>query len=249
MKSYESFAYFYDDLTGNVNYKELSEYFDTLIKKHSNGGRLLLDLACGTGSLSFELAKKGYDVVSVDASEDMLSEAMNKPHTFGNPTFLNQTMQELDLFGTIDSAVCCLDSINHLSSEEDVKKAIERVSLFMNEGGVFIFDVNTLYKHQEILGNNTFVYDTDSVYCVWQNAFDEQDGSVNISLDFFETQEDGSYERYDESFSEYFYDDVFLGKTLYENNFKVLEKYDDFSFNTINDKTQRIVYVCRKESK
>ena len=249
MKSYESFASFYDDLTGNVNYKEFSKYFDKIIKKYSNGGKLLLDLACGTGSLSFELAKKGYDVISVDASEDMLAEARIKPHIFGNPTFLNQTMQDLDLFGTIDAAVCCLDSINHLTSKKDVKKSIERVSLFMNEGGVFVFDVNTLYKHREILGNNTFVYDTDSVYCVWQNAFDEKNGSVNISLDFFQAQEDGSYERYDESFSEYFYDDEFLMSTLDENNFNVIEKYDDFSFNPINDKTQRIVYVCRKESK
>ena len=249
MKSYESFASFYDDLTENVNYKELSEYFDSLIKKHSNGGNLLLDLACGTGSLSFELAEKGYDVISVDASEQMLSEAMNKPHTFGNPTFLNQTMQELDLFGTIDSAICCLDSINHLPSKGDVKKSIERVSLFMNEGGVFIFDVNTLYKHKEVLGDNTFVYDTDSTYCVWQNTFDDENGSVNIFLDFFEEQEDGSYERYDENFCEYFYDDDFLTKILSENSFKIIEKYDDFSFNPIIDKTQRIVYVCRKESK
>ena len=248
MKSYESFAYFYDDLTGNVNYKELASYFDELIKNYSNGGKLLLDLACGTGSLSFELAEKGYDVISVDASEDMLSEAMNKPHTFGNPTFLNQTMQELDLFGTIDASVCCLDSINHLASKEDVKKAIGRVSLFMNEGGTFIFDVNTLYKHREVLGNNTFVYDTDSVYCVWQNTFDEKKCSVNIFLDFFEAQDDGTYKRYDESFCEYFYDDDFLMKILCDSHFKVLEKYDDFSFNPINDKTQRIVYVCRKES-
>lgn len=249
MKSYESFAYFYDNLTSNVNYIELANYFDALIKRYSNGGNLLLDLACGTGSLSFKFAEKGYDVISVDASENMLSEAMNKPHIFGNPTFLNQTMQELDLFGTIDSAVCCLDSINHLTSKEDVKKAIERVSLFMNEGGVFIFDVNTLYKHKEVLGDNTFVYDTDSAYCVWQNNFDDENGSVNIFLDFFEEQEDGSYERYEENFSECFYDDDFLTKTLADNKFKVLEKYDDFSFNPINDKTQRIVYVCRKESK
>ena len=119
----------------------------------------------------------------------------------------------------------------------------------MNEGGAFIFDVNTLYKHREILGNNTFVYETDSVYCVWQNAYNEENASVNISLDFFEVQEDGSYERYDESFSEYFYDDNVLTTILGKNGFKVLEKYDDFTLNPVNDKTQRIVYVCRKESK
>ena len=249
MKTYQSFAPFYDGLTNNVDYSSLSEYFDKIIKENGNGGNLLLDLACGTGSLSFELVKKGYDVISVDASEDMLSEAMNKSHTFGNPTFLNQTMQSLDLFGTIDAAVCCLDSINHLESKTDVKKAIEKVSLFMNEGGVFIFDVNTLYKHRDVLGDNTFVYDTDDVYCVWQNCFSPNDGSVEINLDFFEPIEGGCYDRWQESFCEYFYDDEFLTECINQSGMKLICKYDDFSFENVNDKTQRIVYVCRKESK
>ncbi len=248
MKTYEAFAPFYDGLTNNVDYDYLSSYFDKIIKEKGNGGNLLLDLACGTGSLSFELADKGYDVVSVDASEQMLSEAMNKPHTFGNPTFLNQTMQNLELFGTIDAAVCCLDSINHLKSKADVKRAIERVALFMNEGGLFIFDVNTLYKHREILGHNAFVYDTDDVYCVWQNAFCQKDGSVEISLDFFESQNNGNYSRVQENFREYFYDDEFLSQCLKHSKMSVIAQYDDFTFNSIDDKTQRIVYVCRKES-
>ncbi|MEE1279632.1 MAG: methyltransferase domain-containing protein, partial [Oscillospiraceae bacterium] len=214
MKTYEAFAPFYDGLTNNVDYAHLSSYFDKIIKENGNGGNLLLDLACGTGSLSFELADKGYDVISVDASEQMLSEAMRKPHTFGNPTFLNQTMQNLDLFGTIDAAVCCLDSINHLSSKVDVKRAIGRVALFMNAGGLFIFDVNTIYKHREILGDNTFVYDTDDVYCVWQNAYCQNDGSVEISLDFFKSQKNGTYLREQESFCEYIYDDEFLTQCI-----------------------------------
>lgn len=248
MKTYEAFAPFYDGLTNNVDYVKLSAYFDEIIKKNGNGGDILLDLACGTGSLSFEFANKGYDVISVDASEEMLSEAISKPHTFGNPTFLNQTMQNLDLFGTIDAAVCCLDSINHLKTKTDVKRTIERVSLFMNEGAVFIFDVNTLYKHREILGDNTFVYDTDDVYCVWQNSFCNKTGAIEISLDFFKPQDDGNYLRQDESFCEHYYDDEFLTKCIKQSNMTVLERYNDFTFDPINEKTQRIVYVCRKES-
>ncbi len=248
MKTYEAFAPFYDGLTNNVDYAKLSTYFDEIIKKNGNGGNILLDLACGTGSLSLELADKGYDVVSVDASEEMLSEAISKPHTFGNPTFLNQTMQSLNLFGTIDAAVCCLDSINHLKSKADVKRAIERVALFMNEGAIFIFDVNTLYKHCEILGDNTFIYDTDDVYCVWQNNYCEKNGKIEISLDFFEPQEDGSYLRQVESFCEYYYDDDFLTKCINKSKMTVLARYNDFTYEPINDKTQRIVYVCRKES-
>lgn len=247
MKSYTEFAAFYDSLTQNVDYKKLAKYYDGLIKKYGNGENLVLDLACGTGSLSVLLAKLGYDVVATDASEPMLAQAMQKVESFGNPIFLNQSMQELDLFGTIDAAVCSLDSINHVSSAEDVKKAFQKVSLFMNKDGVFIFDVNTLHKHKNVLANNTFVYDTEEVYCVWQNAYCDTDGSVEISLDFFEQNEDESYFRSSESFKEYYYSDEFLTKALENCGFSVLEKFDGFTENKVKDVTERIVYVCRKD--
>ncbi len=247
MKTYKSFAEHYDSLTQNVDYAALCKHYTALISQYGNGGKLVLDLACGTGSLSVLLAKSGFDVVGVDASEEMLSLAMNKIESFGNPIFLNQSMQELDLFGTIDAAICCLDSINHLKTEEDVKKAIERVSLFLNDGGLFIFDVNTLHKHRDILGNNTFVYDTDEVYCVWQNAFNDKNGQVDISLDFFREGKDGKYTRTCENFSEYHYSDEFLIKTLEENALKCIVKLDDFTENPAKKDSQRVLYICRKE--
>lgn len=247
MKTYEAFAAYYDGLTDNVDYNALCDRFCQLFSQYGNGGKIVLDLACGTGSLSILLAEKGFDVVGVDASEEMLSEAMNKSFEFGNPIFLNQSMQSLDMFGTIDAAICTLDSINHLKTKKDVKKAIERVSLFLNPKGLFLFDVNTLYKHREILGNNTFVYDTDSVYCVWQNNFHKKSGQIDISLDFFEKQDDGSYLRENECFSEYYYSDEFLTQTLEENSLKVLCRFDDYSDRNVNEKSQRVLYLCRKE--
>ncbi len=247
MKTYKSFAEHYDSLTQNVDYTALCKHYTTLISQYGNGGKLVLDLACGTGALSVLLAKSGFDVVGVDASEEMLSLAMNKIESFGNPIFLNQTMQQLDLFGTIDAAICCLDSINHLKTEADVKKAIERVSLFLNSGGLFIFDVNTLHKHRNVLGNNTFVYDTDAVYCVWQNAFNDKNGQIDISLDFFKEENDGKYTRTNESFSEYYYCDEFLTRTLEENSLKCIVKLDDFTVNPVKDDSERVLYVCRKE--
>lgn len=247
MKCYESFASYYDDLTQNIDYNKLAKYFKKQIEKYGNGGNILLDLACGTGSLSIELAKCGFDVVGVDASEEMLSVAMNKNFKFGNPIFLNQTMQNLDMFGTIDVVVCSLDSINHIKDEKDVVSAFERVSLFLNPEGLFIFDVNTLYKHKNIIGNNTFVYDTDNVYCVWQNTYNEENFSVDIHLDFFSKLEKGIYERDEEHFSEYYYCDEFLLDLINKTGLKLIAKYDDFSENEVNNETQRIVYVCRKE--
>ena len=246
MKTYKSFAEHYDALTQNVDYSALCKHYEALISKYGNGGKLVLDLACGTGSLSVLLAKSGFDVVGVDASEEMLSLAMNKIESFGNPIFLNQTMQELDLFGTIDAVICSLDSINHLKNEADVKKAIERVSLFLNDGGLFIFDVNTLHKHRDVLGNNTFVYDTDDVYCVWQNTFNDKNGQIDISLDFFREGNDGKYTRTNESFSEYYYSDEFLNKTLEENALKTIVKLDDFTVNPPQENSERVLFVCRK---
>lgn len=246
MKSYEAFADYYDSLTQNVDYQNLCSFYDGIIKKYGNGGKIVLDLACGTGSLSVKLADLGYDVVGVDASECMLSEAMSKVSEFGNPIFLCQTMQNLDMFGTIDAVVCSLDSINHLKTEADVKKAIERVSLFMNPDGIFVFDVNTLYKHRDILGNNTFVYDTEKVYCVWQNEFHQKNGQIDISLDFFENDGDETYVRSGESFSEYYYSDEFLEETLAANSLKIVKKLDGFTTKSVNDKSERITYICRK---
>jgi len=246
MESYNLFANFYDDLTNNVDYNNICLFVDRIIKKEGNGGSLVLDLACGTGTLACLLAKLGYDVAAADKSEEMLSIAMNKAETFGNPIFLNQSMQDLDLFGTIDAAICTLDSINHIDNLLDVKKAFEKVSLFLNKGGLFIFDVNTLYKHQNILSNNCFVYDTDDVYCVWQNQLNDNN-SIDIQLDFFALEEDEVYTRFQESFSEYYYSDEFLTKALKENDLNVIAKYDDYYDKEVEDKTQRIVYVCRKD--
>lgn len=247
MRTYESFAAYYDGLTRNVDYAALCSRFCDLISQYGNGGNLVLDLACGTGSLSILLSQKGFDVVAVDASEEMLSVAMNKCYRFGNPIFLNQSMQELDLFGTIDAAICSLDSLNHLKTKEDVIKTIERVSLFLNPGGLFLFDVNSLYKHREVLGNNTFVYDTDDVYCVWQNSFHPKNGQIDISLDFFESDNDGRYIRSSENFSEYYYSDEFLISVLKKCSIKCIKRFDDFSANPIREDTQRVLYLCRKE--
>lgn len=202
MSGYGPFSYFYDRLTLNISYKDRAEYFDRLIKLHGGRKNLLLDLACGTGSLSEEFAKMGYDVIATDISQEMLNCALDKKFESGLPIqYLCQDMTELDMFGTIDVTICALDSLNHLSSKEDMQKAINKVSLFCEPGGLFIFDVNTPYKHKNILAENTYVYDLDDVYCVWQNSFaGTPDSRVNITLDIFERDDDGRFTRYGEEF-------------------------------------------------
>ena len=246
--SYGIFSSVYDILTENVEYEKIADKICSLLSQNGIDGGLLLDLGCGTGTLSFLLENKGYDVIGVDASEDMLIVANEKKYEENSSAmFLCQKAEELDLFGTIDCAVSVLDTVNHIDNLDKVKKAIEKVSLFINMGGIFVFDMNTPYKHENILGNNTFIYDMDEVYCAWQNSYDKETATTTIDLDFFiKNEDDECYERYSEGFSEYAYNPQDIFEILESCGFKILNTYDDYSDNAPNEKTQRIVVVAKK---
>lgn len=248
MASYGEFAYYYDGLTDNVDYEKRCDYIRDLLAENGVGEGILLDLACGTGTVSLMLSRMGYDVIGVDASEDMLSVAQEKKMETGEDViFLCQRMEELDLYGTINAAVSTLDSINHVTDADTVRAIFRRVSLFMEDKGIFIFDVNTPYKHRNVLGNNTFVYDTDEVYCVWQNSTDES-LLTTISLDIFEKDEDDeeTYYRYSEEFSERAYELDDIKSWLEECKFEVTAVYEEMTRETVGDETQRAVFVARK---
>jgi hypothetical protein len=156
-------------------------------------------------------------------------------------------MTDLDLYGTVDTTVCALDSINHVTDPEQVRKIFEGVSLLTVPGGLFLFDVNSPYKHEKVLGNNTFVYDCESVYCVWQNEYEADSGIVNISLDFFAYDEESdSYSRQSEHFRERSYEPAWLESLLDETGFDLLAVYGDDSREAPKEDTQRLIYVARK---
>ena len=247
--SYGVFSEFYDALTANVSYDKVSQVLGSLLTRYGKSRGLLLDLACGTGSVSVRLAEKGYEVIGVDLSPEMLSEAQNKAYSAGqNILFLCQDMTALDLYGTVDAAVCTLDGLCHLPNEESVQAALRKVSLFMNPGGVFLFDVNSVYKHRAVLGNNTFVYDTDDVYCVWQNTLLSDGVTVQMDLDFFEPVSDaGDYVRQSERFTERAYPRETLEAMLKKAGFTVLDVFDGYSGKPAHDTSERLLFAVRKD--
>lgn len=245
MSGYGVFADYYDALTLNVDYESRARYIVNTLKNLGHEMGLTLDLACGTAKLTVVLKKLGVDVYGADASEEMLSFAYENAAENGfNILFLCQKMQELDLYGSIDTCVCTLDSINHMTDKSDVEKAFKRVALFMNKGGCFLFDVNTVYKHKNILGDNTFVYDLDEVYCVWENSLKENN-IVDININLF-VPEGELYERYEESFCERAYSDFEITSMLENAGFKVLKRYGDMSESDPAEDEQRVIYIAQR---
>lgn len=246
MSGYRFFASCYDNLTCNVDYGQMADFLHGSLSSQGITGGLLLDIACGTGTLSMEMAKRGYEVIGIDASPDMLSTAQTKAwQNETNILFLCQEMQNLDLYGTVDAAICSLDSLNHITDTNTLAKTLERIHLFLNPGGIFIFDVNTPYKHREILGDNAFVFECGELFTVWRNEYDPSAEKVSIQLDFF--REKGKlYERITESFEEKAYSDAALSALLSKTGFEILSRFDDYSHRLVTDATQRIVYLTKK---
>lgn len=246
MKSYACFARYYDALTTNVEYEDRADYIISLLKHFGHSPGTVLDLACGTGTLTLALKKRGFDIFGVDASEEMLTEAFSKANEAGeNILFLYQRMQYLILPQTVDTVLCTLDSINHIASEDILKKAFSRISKYLTDDGLFIFDANTVYKHREILGENCFIYDTDEVFCAWQNEYDESDNTVYITLDFFEPK-GNSYQRSTEQFNERAYTHDEMDEMLSSAGLEILAIFDDMSFSPPTETSQREIYIVRK---
>lgn len=181
MKSYNTFAKFYDELTDNVEYEKRSKYIYDFFKENCANCNSVLDLACGTGSVSEYLADMGMEVIGMDLSDEMLTEACLK--VIKHAVFIKGDMTCFTLPQKVDCCICSLDSINHLKDIGEVRKCFDCVYNSLDNGGVFVFDVNTVYKHQCILADNTFVFDEEDFFLSWDNEY-LGDNTVRILLDF-----------------------------------------------------------------
>ncbi len=245
MSGYSDFARFYDALTSNIDYDKIAAYYSGLNEKFGGKKGILLDLACGTGKLSREMKKLGYDVIGIDASLDMLNVACMKEHN--DIEFLCQNMTELDLYGTVDITISSLDSINHLRDTEDIFKTFKRISLFSNPGALFLFDLNTPYKHNCILAGQTFIYDLDDLYCIWQNSnVLDSNNKIEMYLDFFSSDGKGRFMRYYDEFSEIAPKLPDIQNMLELSDFEVLAVFEYMTERMISETSEKIVFVARK---
>ena len=183
---YTALAYYYDALGEHMDYREYALFVHRYNKEYGKGkSGIALDLACGTGSMTLELDSLGYDTIGVDGSPEMLDVAREKSEG-REILYLCQDMRELDLYGTVDIVTCTLDSLNYLTSTKELSAVFALVNNFLEEGGLFIFDLNTEYKFKNIYGNNSYVFEDQGVFCTWQNEYVEKSGKCKFCVSVFE---------------------------------------------------------------
>ena len=194
MSCYEALAASYDALTEDVGYEKRADFLEKLFRRSRIPVKVVLDLACGTGTMTWLLTGRGYELIGVDGSEEMLAAAMGKSGSVQGvpPIFLHQSMPRLDLYGTVDAAICCLDSLNYLTDPADVRRTFRRLHLFVAPGGVLVFDVNTAAKLAALDGQ-VFLDETEDTYCVWRTEYHR--GLCTYYVDLFRQQPDGAWER------------------------------------------------------
>ena len=204
MISYGPLARFYDGLTGDVPYEAFAAYYRSLFASYGGEFHLLLDLCCGTGTLTVLLAKDGYEMIGADSSPDMLSVAREKAEETGvNVLFLCQSAEELDLYGTVDAAVSSLDSFNYLEPES-LPEVLHRLYLFIRPGGLLIFDIRSKEWLKQLDGS-TFVDEDDDVLCLWRADYDEEEDLIVYGMDLF-SRSGMLWERQREEHVEYAYE-------------------------------------------
>lgn len=249
MSSYHFLAGCYDELTYDVHYSAWADYIEAHFRRRGIPGRTVLDLACGTGSLTRELAQRGYEMIGVDLSPDMLSQAAEKNRDVAGtpPMFLCQPMEELDLYGTIDACVCCLDSVNYVTDPKKLRRAFQRVHLFLMPGGLFLFDINTPYKLQSLDGQ-VFLDETEDAYCVWRAEYAPRSHICSYFMDLFRLDEDsGLWERGEELHRERAYTPEELTDYLRQAGFRDIRQYGQLRMRRPRPDEERIFFVARKD--
>ncbi|CAM3931509.1 class I SAM-dependent DNA methyltransferase [Mesobacillus thioparans] len=246
--SYERFAYLYDELMQDVPYDEWVKIVEAYKGKYQVNGLKLLDLACGTGELSVRFAQKGYEVTGADLSGDMLSVAQVKAQEQSLPIqFFQQDMTGLEDLGEFDIIGIFCDSLNYLDDEQAIKKTFEGVHRLMKKGGMFIFDIHSVYKMDHIFADATFTWDDEEITYIWNSFKGEAPHSVEHELTFFVLDDStGKYDRVDELHYQRTYPEKIYADLLKQAGFKDIEITGDYSLKAPDSTTERLFFAMIK---
>lgn len=247
MEAYTGFAQVYDTFMDNVPYDEWGEYLVSLLKKYGVEDGLVLDMGCGTGAMTRYLDAHGYDMTGIDVSEEMLTIAKEKSSP--DILYLLQDMREFELYGTMRAAVSICDSMNYILEEDDLLRVFSLVNNYLDPGGIFIFDLNTVYKYQGILGEQTIAEDREECSFIWDNFYDEEEMINEYDLTVFVQEEGDLFRRYCETHYQRAYSLETVRALIEKAGMEVLAIYDAFTYNKPKPDSERVYFVAREHGK
>ena len=250
MEAYTSFARVYDTFMDNIPYEEWGKYLTALLKEYNVTDGLVLDLGCGTGTMTELLASKGYDMIGVDYSEDMLEIAMEKREASGyDILYLLQDMREFELYGTVRAVVSICDSVNYITEEEDLEEVFRLVNNYLDPKGVFIFDFKTLYNYQTILGDRTIAEKREECSFIWDNYYYEDEKINEYELTLCIQDEGDMYRKFEEIHYQKAYTLEEMIRLVKASGLEFVAAYDAFTMNAPDEKSERIYIVARENGK
>ena len=250
MEMYEDFALVYDRFMDETPYEEWCQFVVGRLKQDQITDGILLDLGCGTGSMTELLAKQGYDMIGVDLSDSMLDIAMEKRAQSGhNILYLQQDMREFELYGTVRAVVSVCDCMNYITEEDDLLTVFKLVNNYLDPDGIFIFDMNTPYKYREMLGNTTIAENREEGSFIWENCFDEESQVNEYALTLFIKEEDDLYRKHEEFHYQKAYEPERVKELLEEAGLKVEAIYDAFTREPVREDSERIYFIARECTK
>ena len=250
MEAYTSFARVYDTFMDNIPYEEWGKYLTALLEEYNVTEGLVLDLGCGTGTMTELLAAKGYDMIGVDYSEDMLEIAMEKREASGHDIlYLLQDMREFELYGTVGAVISICDSVNYITEEEDLEEVFRLVNNYLDPKGVFIFDFKTLYNYQTILGDRTIAEKREECSFIWDNYYYEEEKINEYELTLFIQDEGDMYRKFEEIHYQKAYTLEEMIRLVKASGLEFVAAYDAFTKNAPDEKSERIYIVARENGK
>lgn len=250
MDAYSGFAAVYDAFMDNIPYEEWAEYLTGLLADYGVTGGLVLELGCGTGSLTELLARRGFDMIGVDVSEEMLQAAMEKRAESGlDILYLLQDMREFELYGTVAAVVSICDSMNYLTEYGDLVTVLKLVNNYLDPGGVFIFDLNTIHKYRDEIGEETIAESREDAGFIWENYFDEDSRINEYDLTLFVREDGDLYRRYDETHFQRAYELAEIRQAAEEAGMEFVTAYDAFTREAPRKDSERIYVVLREHGK
>lgn len=246
MEAYSGFAQVYDMFMDNIPYDQWCEYVTGLLREYGVDNGLLLDLGCGTGTITRLLAARGYDMIGIDNSEDMLSIAMEQSEA--SILYLLQDMREFELYGTVKAAVSICDSMNYIMSEEELLTVFRLVNNYLDPGGIFIFDLNTEYKYREILADSTIAENREDASFIWENYYYAEDRVNEYDLTIYvKDQESGMFGRLEETHYQKAYSLDTVKRLLLEAGMEFVASYDAFTREEPSGDSERIYVIAREK--